>query len=543
MREKTRRVPDAEGPWGLLRHKADMTKLLIAVIFVALVFIPLIRMFANISPRSVERVLESPNFVLSIRNSLMAASLATVITIVLAFSLVVSVQRCDVKGRTLFPLIFMLPMLIPSISNGMGLVILFGNNGIITRLLGWEVGIYGLKGIVLGSVLYAFPVAFLMLCDVMRYEDATPYEAARVLGLSRLRQFTSITFPYLRKPLVSVVFSIFTMIATDYGVPLMVGGKFTTIPVVMYQEVIGRLDFGRGAVYGCVLLIPAVVAFIIDLLNKDKGNSSFTPRPIEPSRGSVQVTVAQVLCVITAIFVLLPLLSFTVVGFTVNYPTDMTFTLVNISKTLKLHAAQYLCNSVVIALCASAAGTAIAFLTAYMSARMKSRTSRFLHLSAITSAAIPGIVLGLSYVLVFKGSLIYGTVSILIMVNVIHFFASPYLMGYNSLSKLNENLEGVGQTLGIRRIRMIWDVLIPQCRNTLTEMFAYFFVNCMMTISAVSFLATTTNKPISLMINQFEAQMQLECAAIVSLAILAVNVIAKGVGYLLKRGRSIKVPQ
>lgn len=520
-----------------------MTRILIAVIFVALVFIPLIRMFANISPQNVERVLESPNFVPSICNSLVAASLATVITIVLAFSLVVSVQRCDIKGRTLFLLIFMLPMLIPSISNGMGLVILFGNNGIITRLLGWEVGIYGLKGIVLGSVLYAFPVAFLMLCDVMQYEDATPYEAAKVLGLSRLRQFTSITFPYLRKPLVAVVFSTFTMIATDYGVPLMVGGKFSTIPVVMYQEVIGRLDFGRGAVYGCILLIPAVAAFIIDLLNKDKGNSSFAPRPIEPSRGGVQVAAAQVLCILTAVFVMLPLISFAVAGFTVKYPTDMTFTLANISKALKLHAAQYLRNSVIIALCASTAGTAIAFLTAYMSARMKSRTSRFLHLSAITSAAIPGVVLGLSYVLVFKGSLIYGTVSILIMVNIIHFFASPYLMGYNSLSKLNENLEGVGQTLGIRRVRMIWDVLIPQCRNTLTEMFVYFFVNCMMTISAVSFLATTANKPISLMINQFEAQMQLECAAIVSLAILAVNVIAKGVGHLLKKGKQIKFPQ
>ena len=49
------------------------------------------------------------------------------------------------------------------------------------------------------------------------------------------------------------------------------------------------------------------------------------------------------------------------------------------------------------------------------------------------------------------------------------------------------------------------------------------------TISAVSFLATTANKPVALMINQFEAQMQLEYAAVVSLAILLINLVIKGV--------------
>ena len=110
-------------------------------------------------------------------------------------------------------------------------------------------------------------------------------------------------------------------------------------------------------------------------------------------------------------------------------------------------------------------------------------------------------------------------------------------MMYNSLSKINENLEGVAHTMGIKRAFMIRDVFIPQCKYTLLEMFSYFFVNCMMTISAVSFLATTANKPVSLMINQFEAQMQLECAAVVSLMILAVNLIIKGAVHILKKNK------
>ena len=89
------------------------------------------------------------------------------------------------------------------------------------------------------------------------------------------------------------------------------------------------------------------------------------------------------------------------------------------------------------------------------------------------------------------------------------------------------NLEAVGATLGVSRLRMIKDVLLPQSLSTITEMFTYLFVNCMMTISAVSFLATIDTKPISLMINQFEAQRQYECAAVVSILILVANILIK----------------
>lgn len=522
---------------GLHFGKADTTKLLLAAIFISMVFLPLIKMFLHMDAKSISGVLSSPNFASSVCNSLIATVIATVITIILAFVAAICVERTKIKFKGLFSILFVLPMLVPSISNGMGLVILFGNNGIFTKLFNVNFGIYGLKGIVLGSVLYAFPVAFLMFSDVIKYEDGTPYEAAKVLGLSKIRQFMAITLPYMRKPLITVIFSTFTLIVTDYGVPLMVGGKFTTVPVVMYQQVIGQLDFGKGSVYGSILLIPAVIAFIIDIINRDRGNSAFVARKYEPSNGKLKKVVSYVICGLCALYTLLPIFSFIVLAFAKDYPNNMSFTLDNFQKAIRLRADDYLLNSIIIALLVSLAGIVISFLTAYMSARMKSKTSMLLHLSAMTSAAIPGIVLGLSYVLTFKGSPVYGTIIILVMVNLVHFIASPYLMIYNSLSKVNENLEAVAFTLGINRIHMIKDVFLPMCKNTLFEIFSYFFVNCMITISAVSFLANTANKPVALMINQFEAQLQLECAAIVSLMILAVNLIIKGIFHLLKLNR------
>lgn len=521
----------------ILGRKADVTRILLSVVFIALVFIPLVRMFINIDSDSLHKVMASPTFSTVIANSLTATAIATILTLIIAYLLAVSIERTNIRFKSVFGIIFVLPMLIPSISNGMGLIILFGNNGIITKLFGLSASIYGLHGIVLGSILYAFPVAYLMFSDIMRYEDSSPYEAARVLGIPKFRQFTSITLPYLRKPLISVIFATFTLIITDYGVPLMVGGKYLTVPVIMYQEVIGQLNFGKGAVYGCLLLVPAVAAFIIDLANKDKGNSSFISKQFEPVGGTVRNVISYIYCSVVSIFTILTLTSFIILAFASDYPNNISFTFNNVIKTLNLRANEYLINSIIIALLVSVIGIAAAFMTAYMSARMKSKTSRFLHLSAITSAAIPGIVLGLSYVLVFHGSVVYGTIAILVMVNLVHFIASPYLMMYNSLSKINENLEGVGHTLGISRGRMIMDVFIPQCKGTMFEMFSYFFVNCMMTISAVSFLASTANKPVSLMINQFEAQMQLECAAVVSLAILAVNIIIKVTVAVMKKTR------
>lgn len=514
--------------------KSDSVKLLLTVIFLSMVFLPLIRMFINMDAESIGSALNSHNFGTSVINSAVSSVIATVITVVLAFAAAFLTERTNIRMRSVWGIIFTLPMLIPSISIGMGMIILFGNNGIFTELLGIEGNIYGMSGVVIGAVLYAFPVAYLMLSDIIRYEDSSPYEAAQVLGLSKFQQFRAITLPYLRKPLISVVFSIFTLVVTDYGVVLMVGGKYTTIPMVMYQEVIGQLDFGKGSVYGSLLLIPAVAAFVIDLVNKDRGNSAFVIKPHVPSDKPLHKLITYVCCVLISVFILLPLVSFIILAFSADYPNNIAFSLNNFIKAEKLHTFDYLGNSIVIALLTSVIGVFIAFVTAYLSSRMKSRLSRFLHLSSMTSAAIPGIVLGLAYVLMFKGTSIYGTIIILVMVNVVHFISSPYLMIYNSLSKINENLESVAQTLGISRVYMIKDVFIPQCRGTILEMFSYFFVNCMMTISAVSFLATTSNKPVSLMINQFEAQMQLECAAVVSIMILAANLIVKAVVYAVK---------
>jgi iron(III) transport system permease protein len=511
------------------------TKLLVAAFFVVAVIFPLIQMFLYMGQVDISTFLSSPQLWKAVGNSVKVSATAALFAIILAMLLAFCVTRSRMPFKEGFSVLLTLPMLIPSISHGMGLIILLGTNGVITRLFGWNWSIYGFWGIVIGSVLYAFPLAFLMLRDILQYEDPSPYDAATILGVPKWRQFLSITIPYLRKPLISVVFATFTVIVTDYGVPLMVGGLYTTLPVMMYQEVIGLLNFGKGSVIGVILLLPAVASFIIDVLNKNEGNETFSSTEWTLSKSKVMKYLATLCCVVVGVCVLLPIASFAVITFMTRYPIDMSFTLANISKTIDIGAGNFLRNSLIISLFAAALGVLLSYVTAYLTARGKGRGSRILHLIALASLAIPGIVLGLSYVLFFQGTFLYGTLAILIIVNMIHFFASPYLMAYNSLNKVNGDLEDVGTTLGIGRFRIIRDVLVPQTLPTILEMASYFFVNSMITISAVSFLSTINTKPLAMMIPAFDGQMQLEKAALVSFAILLVNLIMRGIVGFTKR--------
>ncbi len=507
----------------------------IVLFFLFCVILPILSMLSRITPNGLKEVIGSKQFLPAVKNSLLTGLTATLISLILALAAAWCLERTAIRGRAIFGMLFVIPMLIPSISHAFGLVALFGANGFLTNLLHLNSSIYGFWGIVVGSVMYSFPVAFLMITSILQYEDGMAYKAAKVLGVPRFRQFTDITLPYMKKTLISVFFAVFTMIVTDYGVPLMVGGKTTTLSVLMYQKAVGMIDYDSGSVIGAFLLIPAIIAFLVDLFSPEHGQGGFVSEPVIPEKRTIPAVLAYLFCSIISLSVLAPIFAFCLMVFETKYPVNTTFTLDHIQNTLNRGAGEYLLNSLLYASLAALFGTLLAFLCSYLTARVKGVFGKGIHLISITSMAIPGMVLGLSYVIFFHGMPIYGTILIIALVNSIHFFASPYLMMYNTLEKVNPNLEAVGQSLGVGRFQIIKDVILPKVRFTLLEMFVYFFVNSMMTISAVSFLAPPSPKSVALMINQFEAQLLMESAAFVSLLIFLINVVLKLVVNLIRR--------
>lgn len=518
-------------------NRADRRSLVYKVImilfFAGCLLYPTLQVLCNITPEALKTILGSDQFQGALLRTLGTTITATAIAITLACLASWAVVRTCLPLRGVFAVLFTVPMLIPSYSHASGLILVFGQNGLLTNWLhldavfGSGTYIYGFWGIVLGSVMFSMPVAFIMISDIMKYQDSTPYEAAQVLGIPRKNQFFSITYPYYRKPMISVLFVTFTAIVTDYGVPHLIGGQYSTIASLMYNNTVKLLDYEKGSVYGAVLLIPAVIAFVLDFANKDKGNMAFIGKQFELKPKARRDALALVVALLLTAYLFLPILSAGYRSIITKYPVDTTLTLSHYATIVFKSGFRYLKNSLIIAVAASLIGVVVAYVDAYLTVRMRTKLSRVLHLLTMTTMAVPGIVLGLSYVIVFKGSFIYNTFLIMILVNVVHMFASPYLMLYNTFGKLNENLEDVGTTLGISRFHMIKDVIIPLTESTIWDAMAYFFVQCMKTITAVAFLWTSYTKPLALKMDEYNANVEFENVAVVTILILLFNLLYK----------------
>ena len=229
----------------------------------------------------------------------------------------------------------------------------------------------------------------------------------------------------------------------------------------------------------------------------------------------------------------IPQLSFISLSFTASFPNDLRFTLDHIanifSNTHGVGLTAYIRNSLLLAGLTALCGTCFAYLLGYLSVRKNGKMAKAVDLLALSTIAIPGLVLGIGFIFLFKGTngVFYGTVLILVVVNIFHFLGSPYLLAKNCLGKINSDYEVIGETLGISRGRIIKNVLIPGSASTLIEMFSYFFLNSMITISAVAFLCTYDNQPLSILITTYEKNSNYEMQSVISLIILTLNVVAR----------------
>ena len=160
---------------------------------------------------------------------------------------------------------------------------------------------------------------------------------------------------------------------------------------------------------------------------------------------------------------------------------------------------------------------------------------KILHLLAIFTTSVPGIVLAVSYMFAFNKSIIYGTIIILIIINTVHYMGNPYLILFNKLCNIDKTIEKTASTLGIPKKNIIFDVIIPQILPSLIEGFCYIFVNTMASVTTMLFLSTAFTKPLALVIVELEAHNFIEMASFVSLIILITNISIKNLVILFSK--------
>ena len=510
------------------KDKSSKIIYIFIIIFLMISFgFPILSLINMVDTTEITQIITSNQFIEPLKNSMFISSITTIITIIIAYIVSYGLNKAHFKHKNTIILLLSLTMLIPSISHGVGLINIFGQAGVLYNLFGINISIYGPIGIVLGSFLYAFPIAFVIINDGFKYIQTHLYESANVLGLTKFQQFKNITLYYMKRPLLSASFAIFTMVFTDYGVPMILGGTYQTLPVYLYREVIGLMDYSKGAIIGIVLLCPALVSFIFDLFNKEENSQNKIPKNTESKKDKKKYIFSKTVIYSIIVFELILIISYIVLAFYNNYPVDKSFSLVHFANVFDTKSISFLKNSLIIAISTSILGTIITYITAYVTSRSNMKYKKILHILSISTLAVPGMVLGISFIISYKGTFIYNTMFILILVNIIHFFATPYLLAYNSLSKINKNYESIGMIMGVKKSKIVKDIIIPNTKKTILEMFSYIFINSMITISAITFLYSYDNMPFSLLINQYDGQMMLEEAAIVSIVILGINIILK----------------
>lgn len=493
--------------------------------------LPLLTLAFHITGKDWQFILKDKSFWESTKNSLIYTGATTVITTMLALIAAYLLNTASLRKKNILVILLTLGMLVPTISVGLGLRILFGTNGFLDLLFGIRIEVRGFAGLIMGSVMTSFPATFLILYDALHYEDKGPYDAAGIMGIRRSSTFFRLTIPYLRIALISAFCACFTLIFSDYGMPMEIAGKVKTLPMYLYDQFMSSFQYGRGSIAGFVLLIPSVISFIFDLIFRDQSVTEKQERLIKAEKGFNRATVAVIAVLCFLLFI--PQMAFISLSFTTAFPNDLSFTLEHIanifSNTYGVGLTAYIRNSLMLAGLTALAGTCFAYLLGYLSVRKSGKMAKAVDLLALSTIAIPGLVLGIGFIFLFKGTngTFYGTILILIVVNIFHFLGSPYLLAKNCLSKINSDYEVIGETLGISRGGIIRKVLIPGSASTLIEMFSYFFLNSMITISAVAFLCTYDNQPLSILITTYEKNSNYEMQSVISLIILTLNVVAR----------------
>ncbi|WP_380058104.1 putative 2-aminoethylphosphonate ABC transporter permease subunit [Falsihalocynthiibacter sp. SS001] len=481
----------------------------------------------------------------SIKNSLFIATISTIVTVTLAFWFAYALNRSKMRFKGVFRLIAMAPILVPSLLPGIALVYLFGNQGFLKELL-FGASIYGPIGIVIGSVFFTFPHAFLIISTALAISDARLYEASISLRATPWRTFWTVTIPGARYGLVSAAFVVFNLVITDFGLPKVIGGQYNVLAVDIYKQVIGQQNFEMGAVVSVVLVLPAILAFTIDRFVQSKQVALLSARsvPYEPSPNKRLDTAMFVYACLVGVFIVGMLAVCQFAALVKFWPYDLSFSLNNYQFNRMDGGgwAAYF-NSIKLGLLTAVAGTCVIFFGAYLVEKANGfHTGRSIfQMFAMLPMAIPGMVLGLAYIFFFNNPAnplhgIYGTMTILVICTVTHFYTVSHLTATTALQQMDREFEAVSASLKQPTLKLFGRVTVPVCLPAILDISIYLFVNAMTTVSAVVFLYSPKTALASIAVLNMDDAGDIAPAAAMGMMIFYTNAAARIFHLIASRG-------
>src|SRR2546430_640289 len=487
---------------------------------------------AFVGLRLFQEYFQTPALRLSILHTLSVAFAVTGITIPLAFTFAYALTRSCMPLNGTFRVVALTPILAPSLLSAISFIQWFGTQGLLKWML-VGASVYGPIGIIISSIYAVFPHALMIILTALLLADGRLYEAAESLGTPTLRRFFTITLPGAKYGLISAAMVVFSYTVSDFGIPKVIGGNFNVLALDIFKQVIGQQNFNKGAVVSLILLVPVFVAFIVDWIMQGRLQSQFSSRAVpyapKPKRWFDAAMLA--FCVVVALLLLAVLGMAVYTSFITLWPYGLHFSLRH--STFGLIVAGVIVsfwNSVKRAAATAVFGTMFIFGGAYLLEKTTGMNGvrTLIRLLAAIPMGVPGMVLGLGYILFFNHpdnplNGLYHTLTILVLSTVVHYYTSSHLTAVTALKALDNEFEAVSASLKVPFYKTFFRVTVPVCLPAILDIGRYLFVNAMVTISAVVFLYAPQTQLASVAILNLDDAGEIGAAAAMATLIVAAS--------------------
>lgn len=479
-----------------------------------------------------KRIFEMPSFTKAITNTLKVGFLVGIASalIGLLFAYVEVYVKLGKFSGGLFKVVSMLPVVSPPFVLSLSMIMLFGKAGIITRfLLGiYDNSVYGFWGIVIVQTLTFFPVCYMMLKGLLKNIDPSLEEAARDMGASRMKVFTSVTLPLMLPGIGNAFLVTFIESIADFANPMIIGGSYDTLATTIYLQITGAYDKAGAAAMAVVLLCITLMMFAVQKYYLEAktaatltGKASRGRMLIEDRSVKVPLTI---LCSLAAGFVILMYICVPIGSF---FPTwgykffpltgkwfKQVFT--------KYHGFQAFRDSFILSLISAPITALLSMIISYLVVKRKFKAKGFIEAVSMLAMAVPGTVLGVGYIRGFSGGIfhtgflqgIYGTGLILIIVFVVRSLPTGTRSGISALRQIDKSIEESAYDMGADSFKVFMTVTLPLIKDSFLSGLVTAFVRSITAISAIILLVTPQFLLITVQINEFaeKGAFSLACA-------------------------------
>lgn len=431
-------------------------------------------------------------------NSMLLGVATAVLGTLVGFLFAFTVSRTDIPFKKLLHLIAIVPIVSPPFIGAMAVIMLFGNNGLISvQLLGMRnVQIFGFHSLLFAQVITFFPVAYITLKGVLDSISPTLEDAAMDLGGSRWKVFSRVTLPLTVPGIASAMLVLFIETLADFGNPLILAGsQFPVLSVQAYLEITGMFNLARGAALAVILLIPAMSAFILQKYwVSRKQYVTITGKPTSSTIKLVSPFAKWVLfglCVLVAATVVLLYATILWGAFARVWGHDSSFTLNHFRYVFGV-GFKAVRDTLLIAGVSTPVSGVLGMVIAFLVVRRRFPGKRMMEFTSMLSFAVPGTVIGIGYILAFNSRplLLTGTFAILALNFIFRYIPVGIQSGVAILRQVDPAIEEAAVDLGADSKTSFRKVTLPLMVPAFFSGLVFAFVRAMTAVSAAIFLVS-----------------------------------------------------